>query len=259
MGHGRGGSEDFDIDDGVHRFHWSVLGSAAIDPSGRVLLSPHGSAPQGILSHAVLGPLCAHWILMQGRIALHANCVSIGQGLAAMVGPSGTGKSSLAGALVAAGASPFSDDVVSIDPDTALVRYGACRIKLNPDVFERLGLQPLSVQEVYSGSNKLSVELPRPDDISTRPLRAIYRIVDNVSDNALRFREIEGFPAALGILTEVFRPRVARLAFGTEAMLRRCASLVGKVRLFELTRPRALDRMGEVAQAVIVHFQDHVQ
>ena len=95
-----------------HQLYWPILGGTRIDRDGCVSIEVAPRAPDGIVPHAILGPILAHWILMQDLLALHANCVDIDGSLIAIVGTSGAGKSSLSAALVALGATPHGDDIV---------------------------------------------------------------------------------------------------------------------------------------------------
>lgn len=249
--------EAFEVNEDRHNLYWPILGSASVALDGQVRFEPVLAAPQGILPHAVLGPVSAHWIYLQGKIALHANCVAIDGQLAAIVGSSGAGKSSLAAALLAEGADPHGDDVISVEPSSARVPFGASRIKLNPDVLSVLSLRPLSVGDLYAGIDKRSVEFACPADRSTRPLRVVYRLRDAEHGTAPHFNEVTGFPLALALLSEVYRPHIATQAFGLQEMLHRCATLVGKVRMYDLVRPRDLSSISDLAQVVIAHFQTH--
>lgn len=248
-----GPREQYYQEGGTSYFFWSIFGKASVDSRGVVVLEPRSDAPSGIVAHALLGPICAHWILMNGRIPLHANCVSIDGELVAIVGPSGAGKSSLAAALVAAGADPHADDVTSIQPRTAQVPFGAARIKLNPDVTRTLALPALGDSVVYEGLDKRSVHFAFPRAVSSRPLRAIYRLCD--TDGSLEVIEVAKFPMAAAIVTEFYRPHVAESSIGLQGMLDRAASLVGQVRFFELHRRKELSRLPRLADDLIHHFQ----
>lgn len=247
--------EAFHLTDDGHFFYWSIMGTVRMHPSGDAIVDVLPGAPEGIVPHAILGPLAAHFILLSGDVALHANCVATDDGLLAVVGPSGAGKSSLAAALIARGAIPHCDDVTSITQHTALVPFGTARVKLNPDVLAELPLAPASISPVYAGIEKRSAEFALPADTSTRPLKAIYRLCDAPQGSPPELEEIRGFPMAIAVMHEVYRPHIAVEAFGFEEILRRCSSLVGRVRFFDIRRERDLTKIDSLAEVVLKHFQ----
>ena len=247
--------EHFSLSEQAHYFYWPILGKARVELSGRVTIEAHSEAPAGIIPHALCGPIAAHWALLSGNIPLHANCVAVDGQLLSLVGHSGAGKSSLAAALIAHGCLPHGDDIISIRPGSGTVPFGTARVKLNPDILERLSLPALSVAPVYAGLAKRSVQFAFPSDLSPLPLRAIYKLCDAVRPGPPHIEEVEGFPAAMAIVSEVYRPRVSVDAFGLESMLGRCASLVGKVRMFKLHRSRDLAQIEKLAGCVVDHFR----
>lgn len=238
-----------------HLLYWPIFGSVQLRPSGAVSVAPKAHAPKGIVPHAISGPIAAHWILMEGGLVLHANCVSVDGRALAIVGPSGAGKSSLAAALIARGASPHCDDVTSIDPTTGLVPFGAARVKLNPDVIAALTLSPLTITNIYEGLDKQSVEFEFPEELGPKPLKAIYRLRDGESGGQVECQELLGFPMAMAVLGEVYRPHIAVEAFGLESVLRRSSKLVGKARFFEFTRSRDLTHLDAIACKMLEHFR----
>lgn len=255
LGEGALFPSEFQISGEVHRLFWPILGRVSINRNGRVFIDAAPDAPEGIIAHAILGPVMAHWIMMNDAIALHANCVDIDGKLVAIIGASGAGKSSLSATLVAGGARPHSDDIVSVDPKTAHVPFGTARLKLNPDVLGVLPLNPISVSPVYDGIDKLSVEMPLPVDLSERPLTAVYRLVDAPVGTEPQFERVTGFKMAFTLFSEIFRVNTAALAFGADQLLGRCASLVGRIELFELRRHKDLSRIENLASAVTSHVR----
>ncbi len=248
-----GAGEQFDCEGADHYFYWRILGKVRVGEHGNVEVQPRQGAPEGIVPHAIAGPVLAHWILRQGGIALHSNCVRVDGRLLALVGASGAGKSSLTAALIRQGAEPHTDDVSAVALGTALVPFGASRVKLNPDVIDAIGLNGISAQPVYGGAKKQSVELCPPTDQGALALEAIYRLVDGPA--APRFDELKGFPMIAAILSEVYRPHVAAQSPGLQAMVDRIVTLMGRVRFFDLCRERELAHIDDLAAQLIRHFK----
>lgn len=86
----------------------------------------------GLLPLFVQGGVLAHALMAEGRLTLHASAVERGGRALALVGPFGTGKSTLTALLCAAGARLVSDDTLRIDPSSggAVCFPGTNRIRL---------------------------------------------------------------------------------------------------------------------------------
>jgi hypothetical protein len=115
------------------------------DSYGRFLLAADGSS---LLCSREPGPLAdASWeafllnqalplaALLRGHEVLHASAVALGGRAAAVLAPSGGGKSSLAARLVLRGAGFLTDDVLAICPTAGgvLAHPGPASLKLRPD------------------------------------------------------------------------------------------------------------------------------
>jgi len=85
-------------------------------------------------------------------VVVHAGVVGTGSGALVVPGPSGTGKTTLTAALVAAGFTYFSDEMAAIDPDTGLVVPVPRGLSLKDGSFEVLkDLSPTLRGNVRSG------------------------------------------------------------------------------------------------------------
>lgn len=93
----------------------------------------------------VLGPALALALELAGFLCLHGSAVAIGDRTIAFVGPKYHGKSTLATALVAAGARLVADDLLAVlpGPDASIVRPGVASVRLWEDAAEALPLSRL--------------------------------------------------------------------------------------------------------------------
>jgi hypothetical protein len=119
------------------------------------------------------GSLLAFVLALRGQLVLHASAVTDGTVTVALVGPSGTGKSTLAAVLCAGGRSLVADDVLRVDlTDPPLLHPGADELRIRPkaraivDLLGRTG----TVRETIDG--RLAVR-PSLTDRARRPLDAI--------------------------------------------------------------------------------------
>jgi hypothetical protein len=84
----------------------------------------------------LVGPIMRTILRLRGVSALHGSAVAIGGDAIAVLGPSGAGKSTTAAALVRAGTSLLTDDIVTLTRDAGRfwVLPGYSGIRLWPDV-----------------------------------------------------------------------------------------------------------------------------
>jgi hypothetical protein len=101
------------------------------------------AAPPGTLRHLLLDQVLPRALGLMGLHALHAASVLTPAGAVALLGPSGSGKSSLAAALARPGAQVLGDDCLPlrVDGEWVKVRPGYPGLRLWGDVRDRLGLR----------------------------------------------------------------------------------------------------------------------
>jgi hypothetical protein len=237
-----------------HEFHWPELGTVRIEKSGVVTVHERPQVAEGLVAHVLLGAVMADWLLMKGQIALHANCVTFGHRGLALVGQSGAGKSSLGAALTQAGAQPHGDDLVSIDPVDAFVPFGTSRAKLNPDVLAALGMDTQSLPRVYSTVEKRTMPLTASGD-PPRPVKldAIYVLLEG-SEQDPSFVKLDGFGAAMAILSNIFHIEFHKETIGAQSLLDRSARVASKTPVFLLRRQKDLGKLLPLAECVKDHF-----
>lgn len=132
----RGPDGDHLIHCGAHRFH------LAADNATVVCAPPEGPDPLWWIALLDWVPYCA--ASLSGRLCLHAAGVAIGGRVLAIAAGSGAGKSTLALALLDAGATFFCDDVLAVEarPDGVVAHPGPRLAKVvagRPDLVGRLG------------------------------------------------------------------------------------------------------------------------
>jgi hypothetical protein len=92
---------------------------ARLSPDGRAIdrLGDHDGAGDREQARALVRLALPHALTLQGVTVLHASAVHVERVVHAFSGPSGAGKTTLAAALVAAGAAAESEDLVVLVPD----------------------------------------------------------------------------------------------------------------------------------------------
>ena len=201
----------------------------------------------------VLGRVLPTAMYAAGALCLHGSAVQMNGGAVAFLAPKGHGKSTLAHALVAAGARLVTDDVVPIDlEDVPRMRPGVPHLRLLRD-----SAHQLRVGEGHrtGPGGKVVIEPGNLFDVSTEtlPVAALYRLqpvrAEGTPQAAFRMR-LTGVAAAMALLPQV---RLARLLGGTEApvLLDRASTLAERVPVFNLSIARDFQRLPDVVAQVL--------
>ncbi len=216
----------------------------------RLLLS--GSVGWEAFEGPLSGVVWAVLLRLGGATLLHGACLGWGRYRAlAILGASGYGKSTLAGALVARGAAPLTEDLLLLrrGPAGYAAEPGAPTLHLLCDAYRHLAplLSPGSA--CPSGDDKIRLMLA--GDAAPAPLSAIYVLEPPGSGAEPSLERLSG-PAAVGALAEhLYGSRWIRPAGGGDLAF--CARLTLEVPVFALSRPWALDGLLATAGMVRSH------
>lgn len=223
------GTADFYLEPGRIRGH-------LLDPGGRDLMELR-----------LLGPVLSYWLERLGIPVLHAAAVRVDAGAVGFLAHSGGGKSSLAAALVQAGASLLTDDILPVEEvdGTFLARPGYPQMRLEPDTARRFlgstdGLTPVSPDD-----SKLHVPVGAFCDAAT-PLAALY-----VVERRPGRPEILPLPrrqAVIELVRHSFSPYLVEAAGLQPRRLDLFARLVRKVPVRRLCCPHGLENLPGAAE-----------
>jgi hypothetical protein len=227
---------DFDEQLG-YRFYARHFGLALITPSGdRVLVAPPGPADWS-WQRFLVGRVLPWTALLRGREVFHASAVQIGGRAAAIVAPTGRGKSSIALRLLLRGAGFITDDVLALEqtPNGIRAHPGANIIAIRDSERERIDAADWrQLGNALGTSGKTYVEVERePEPLA---LDAIYFLRPAggghpAIDPGVEAREL----LASSFIWEVSSP--GRL----EAMLDLCGEISTSTSLYRLSVPADCD------------------
>lgn len=124
-----------------------------------------------VLAHAL--PFAA---VLQGYEVLHASAIASDGGAVAFAGPSGTGKTRMAGRLVSRGAGFLTDDVLAVEAAEGHIRAhpGPAFISIRHDDAEMLAEAGGRLGSDAGATDKVHVSPPRRGEVSR--LRAVYHL-----------------------------------------------------------------------------------
>jgi hypothetical protein len=148
--------------------------------SGReIIIEPYSKSLANLVRLLLLGSAFGALLLQRGFWPLHGSAVATGHGAAVFVGPSGYGKSTLAGAFHQRGFVVLADDVcaISLNPDGQAQLWPAYpRLRLQDDALVHLGKDRHSLQKTHAADDKFEILLGniRQDPVV---VDAIYSLV----------------------------------------------------------------------------------
>ena len=215
-----------------------------------IVIDSDPQAGRELLSIFLGGSILAVALQLRGAFVLHASAVEIDGRVAAIVGATGRGKSSLAALLCARGAAFVTDDVLVCDRETSMCQPGGCEIRVRPQARPIADLFPLA--EVTRSADDRLIVARRPPS-GPRPLGSVFfpRLAPELrSVKVDRIRPVEA-------LTELIRaPRTAgwTAADLLDTYFRGSAAIVRRVEALTVTVPWdpefRTDLAGQLTEAV---------
>ena len=209
-----------------------------------------GAWPDFVRAH-LMGRVLATALYLDGLLPLHASAVETRDGVIAFLAPKGFGKSTLALALVTAGARLGTDDTLPIDPlKVPLAWPGVHSLRVHEDALDALDADR---PELATREGKRVVTSMPGDRLQRErlPLAAIY-LLDPVGPEVVATTR-EEMPAMLSAIGVVAHVKIGRMLGPAAAapMLERAAAIVREVPVFRLHAPRDLARLPETAAMIL--------
>lgn len=234
------------------RVVYDDTGTFDVDAGGRAI---RWERRDGVSEEAVrtdlISRVLATALHVAGVTVLHGSGVVADGRALAFLAPKLHGKSTIATALVRAGAALLSDDALPVEAGTPpRARPGVHSVRLWNDTAARLAPD---AEHMALGTKRLLRDLPpRSLARSAAPLAAIYLLAPapaGATEPVARDR-MATVPAALAIVRHA---KLGELLAGSEApsMLERAVAIAGAVPVYVLRVARDLDRVGAAAERIL--------
>lgn len=164
--------------EGAFVFEVAKVGRFCVRGGREIVVDADAGVGEAELRLYLLGTALGALLVQRGVLAMHGSAVEIGSGAIALVGPSGVGKSTLAGALRRLGDRRLiSDDVCALrfgESGEVWVEPGYPQAKLWLDSLEALGLAASPLRRVREGLEKRAVPVEEGFCGEARRLRAVF-------------------------------------------------------------------------------------
>lgn len=234
----------FDIEDGGQSIAWRAPADASVD-----------AARLDIMSRVLATAMHAG-----GDVCFHASAVAVGGEAIAFLGAKGFGKSTLAWALVRAGARLLTDDTLRVHLDETPLAYpGVHELRLRRDAATQL---PPGSREARIAGDRLVVDALDLDRLQDEPvpIGALYLlapVADLPGAAAARVTALSSVPSALALVRHA---KIAPLLVGAEAvgLLDRVIALTRRVSVRLLEVARDFSRLDDAVANVLAHHGDSV-
>jgi len=223
---------------------------------GRILLAPDATADADTLEHLLVDQLLPRLLAQGEHLLVHASAVTIAERHVLFLGPSGWGKSTLAGLLERQGHAVHSDDCVQLqrggDRYEALPTYPSLR--LYPDSLDALFAKTPSTARVASYTEKKRIAIESAKGIHAPVVvDAIYVLGDpDEADDTVHITPLRTSQTCQVLIRHSFRLDLKDRE-ATAVHFARCAELANRVPAFALDYPRDFSRTAALVQALTRH------
>jgi hypothetical protein len=176
----------------------------------------------------------------RGLLPIHGSAIEVNGGAVLFVGPSGHGKSSLAGAFHLRGYRLMADDVCVVSTTNGglpLVYPGFPRLKLWSDTLEKLGKNPQGLHKITPVEDKRHLPLDTGFCSDPRPLRRIYELT-TTDTQEFELIHLQGIDKLVTIMEHTYRPEFLGGAERKKLHFLQCAGAVRQAAVSRVTRPR---------------------
>ena len=235
-----------------------------------VLVEPHGGDDREI-GESLAKTAWTALLLQRGIVPFHASAVAFETGAVLFLGRSGTGKSSLLGALLKRGYAMLADDVVGIAPDSSSAAASrgkrrapsACsqllalpaypRLRLCADVLDALAWRCQAIEE-GKRSGKALAPVPR-FHASPLPIRSVC-LLDSHSCSGIEIETVRGVSAVEALRQQVLLKHLVN-GLGQQrsaGLFHTVAAMVRQAPVAQVKRPASPLRLDALADRVEAHF-----
>ena len=235
---------------------WPGVAAFLIRGTHTIVIEPAPGVSMPLLNLPLIGPVMALLLHLRGMLVLHASAVDLGGRAVAFLGPKGAGKSTTAGAFIAAGHRLLADDVLAIDisdPANPNIVPAFPQLKLAEDAASSLAVEgaivmPLPIPEFPKQQRRLTGRFSH----APVPPSCIYVLTRGRSATIVPLSSPDALGALLSFsfasLFQLRKSQFDRTMAGKH--LAQCAALAGVVRVARLEVPSDLTRLAEIVRLV---------
>ena len=232
------------------------IGDCWITDGRSITIAPFDGVTHEMLSPNILGGCMSIILRQRGFLALHASSVAIHGHVAAFLGHSGWGKSTLAAALHVHGHSVITDDILAIDlkqEGTPQVVPSFPQCKLSPDAAIALGKDPADLTPLYAHATKRAYNFQTGFQTEQLPLQQIYILSKGDRHSITPLSPQEAFAY---LVSNTRAMNVLRDNQSLQMHFQQCTQLLQQVPYYRFTRKPGLEELPDLVQMVEEHMKE---
>jgi len=224
--------------------------------AGRIVGHPLAEASPDLLEIRFLGPVLSYWLERRGIPALHASAVEVDGRAVTFLSRHGGGKTGLAAALMRAGHSLLTDDILPVEEiaGTFHARPGYPQMRMWPDEAAHFIERPEELPIVLPGLAKKRVPVGTGGfgtfrDVSL-PLAGLY-IAERRAEGPVEILDVSPRDALIELVRHSFSPHLVEAAGLQPSRFDLFARLARTVPVRRLVYPSGFERLPEVVEIVL--------
>jgi hypothetical protein len=224
----------------------------------KIIIEPMAGSHADEVRLFLFGSAFGALLHQRGLLPVHGSAIEIHGSAVLFVGPSGQGKSTLAGGFHQLGYQIIADDVCVVSTangDLTSVYPGFPRLKLWSDTLAKLGKNPEGLRKIIPSMEKRHLPLEQGFCATPRPLNRIYELTtsDTQEFNLIRLQGIEKLTP---LMDHTYRPEFLFGAERKKLHFAQCAAAVRHATVCRVTRPHSPFLLADLIDLV---KQDWVQ
>lgn len=226
---------------------------------GRITGHLLGPDQRELLELRLIGPVLSYWLERMGIPTLHASAVRKGAGAVAFLARHGGGKSSLAAALLRAGAPLLTDDVLPVEEAGGrfFARPGYPQMRMEPDTARHFLGSVDGLAPVCPGEAKLRVPVgPDGSGFGTfqdtaLPLTCLYVAERAPAGSRVEIAPFSKSHALIELVRHSFAPHLVEAAGLQPSRLDLFARLVQHVPVHRLSYPAGFEHLPRLVSMIL--------
>lgn len=232
--------------------HVSGIARYLVTEGKHVQIAPAPGSSESDVRVFLLSSAMAALTHQRGLLAMHASTVAVDGDAVLFAGESGAGKSTLSAAFHDRGYPVVADDISVVVPDRdghPMIHPGYRQLRLTADSLEHVGASLGAGRKMELGKQKYGLTVSGAASPAPLRVRRMFLITD-AHAQAIVLRPLTGADKVTAVVRATYRRRMS-VALGRQAAhFEQCAAVGQHLSIVAVDRPRALDALGELVEAL---------